>query len=217
MSTDRQKSFIATIGTKSSPLHFLDLLHGQRTVVTSSFASGGFFSGKPQSRDDSHFLGLRPEVPVDAKPRLLLYFRYTGSDYKLYIQTPGPYYGKCLSINNYGLAGAFSPTGSTTFNLIDSCHNILTLDTIKEKNPEVYIHVRNSGLLHRHKVHDSRYIYIADKGEAPMLFNLLIQEKNAPYLSAPDTTFTFVPPVRTTEKSSERTTITFSLREMIKI
>ncbi len=186
MSTDRQKSFTATIGTGDTLLHFLDLLHGQRATVTSSFASGGFFTGRPQQRDDSHLLGLRPEVPVDAKPRLLLYFRYTGSDYRLYIRTPGPYYGKCLSISNNGLAGAFISTESTTFNLIDSRHNILTLDTIKKENPEIYIQVRNSGLLHKHKVHDSNYIYIADKGEAPMLFNLIIQERNAPYLSAPD-------------------------------
>lgn len=186
MSTDRQKSFIATLGTQSSPLHFLDVLHAQPALVTSSFASGGSFTGKRQSRDDSHFLGLRPEVPVGAKPRLLLYFRYTGSDYRLYIRTPGPYYGKCLSISDGGLLGAFPPTGSTTFNLIDSCHNILTLDTIKKENPEIYIQVSDSGLLHKHKVHDSRYIYIADKGEAPMLFNLMIQERNAPYLSAPD-------------------------------
>lgn len=179
MSTDQQKSFIATIGTESSLLHFLDLLHDKPAIVTSSFGSGGFFTGKPQSRDDSHFLGLRPEVPVDAKPRLLLYFRYTGSDYRLYIRTPGPYYGKCLSISDKGLLGAFPSTGSTTFNLIDSRHNILTLDTIKTENPKIYIQIRNSGLLHKHKVHDSRYIYIADKGKAPMLFNLMIQERNA--------------------------------------
>lgn len=186
MSTDRQKSFIATIGTESSLLHFLDLLHAKPAIVTSSFASGGFFTGKPQSRDDSHFLGLRPEVPVDAKPRLLLYFRYTGSDYRLYIRTPGPYYGKCLSISDEGLLGAFPTTGSTTFNLIDNRGRLLTLDTIKTETLSIYLRVRDSGLVHVHKVHDSKYIYIADKGAAPLSFNLRIQERNAPYLSHPD-------------------------------
>lgn len=186
MSTDRQKSFIATIGTESSLLHFLDLLYGKPAIVTSSFGSGGFFTGRPQSRDDSHFLGLRPEVPVDAKPRLLLYFRYTGSDYRLYIRTPGPHYGKCLSISDEGLLGAFPPAGSTTFNLIGNRGNVLTLDTIKAETLSIYLQPKNSGLVHTHKVRDSKYIYIADKSGTRLSFNLMIQERNAPYLSYPD-------------------------------
>lgn len=186
MSTNRQKSFTATIGTNDILLHFLDLLHARRALVSYSLGSGGFFTGRRQQRDDSHFLGLRPEVPVDAKPRLLLYFRYTGNDYRLYIRTPGPYFGKCLSISETGLVGAFPPAGSTTFNLVDSRHKILTLDNIKEKHTEIYIQVKDSGLLHNHKVHDSKYIYIGDKGGTPMLFNLVIEERNAPYLSDPD-------------------------------
>ncbi|MCX7077850.1 MAG: hypothetical protein NTV76_00545 [Pseudomonas sp.] len=186
MSTDRQKSFIASIGTESSLLHFLDLLYAQRALVTSSFASGGFFTGRRQSRNDSHFLGLRPEIPVNAKPRLILYFRYTGSDYRLYIRTPGPYYGKCLSISDEGLLGAFPSAGSTTFNLIDNRGSVLTLDTIKEDTLNVYLRPKNSGLVHVHNVHDSKYIYIADKGGAPLSFNLMIQERNASYISYPD-------------------------------
>lgn len=186
MSTDRQKSFTASIGTESSLLHFLDLLHGQPAIVTSSFASGGFFTGRRQTRDDSHFLGLRPEVPVDAKPRLILYFRYTGGYYRCYIRTPGPHYGKCLSLSDKGLLGAFAPADSTTFNLLDSRGCVLTLDTIKTDTLSIYLRARDSGVVHVHKVHDSKYIYIADKGGTPMLFNLIIQERNAAYLSHPD-------------------------------
>lgn len=174
------------MGTESSPLNFLDSLHAQRAIVTSSFASGGFFSGKPQSRDDSHFLGLRPEVPVDVRPRLILYFRYTGSYYRLYIRTPGPYYGKCLSISNKGLLGAFPASGATVFNLVDNRGGVLTLDAIKNETLNIYLQPRDSGLVHAHRVRDSKYIYIADKGGAPLSFNLSIQERNAPYLSHPD-------------------------------
>lgn len=186
MSSNQQKSFTATLGTHDTLLHFLNLLHAPRALVTYSFGSGGFFTGKRQQRDDSHFLGLRPEVPVNAKPRLLLYFRYTGSDYRLSIRTPGPYFGQCLSISDTGLIGAYPAAGSTTFNLVDRRHNILTLDNIKQDHPEIYIQAKGSGLLHKHKLHDSKYIYIGDRGGAPMLFNLIIQERNAPDLSTPN-------------------------------
>jgi hypothetical protein len=186
MSSNRQKSFTATLGTHDTLLHFLNLLHAPRALVTYSFGSGGFFTGKRQQRDDSHFLGLRPEVPVNAKPRLLLYFRYTGSDYRLYIRTSGPYFGQCLSISDTGLIGAYPAAGSTTFNLVDRRHNILTLDNIKQDYPEIYIQAKGSGLLHKHKLHDSKYIYIGDRGGAPMLFNLIIQERNAPHLNSLD-------------------------------
>ena len=81
MTTDRQKSFIATLGTDNIPLHFLDLLHGEPAIASSVFASGGFFTGPPQRRDDSHRLGLHPEISADAIPGLLLYFRYTNYGY----------------------------------------------------------------------------------------------------------------------------------------
>ncbi|WP_129586942.1 hypothetical protein [Pseudomonas frederiksbergensis] len=186
MTTDRQKTFIATLGTETSLLHFLDVMHGKRTIVTSTLFSGGFFTGRPQERDDSHFLGLRPEAPIDARPRLTLYFRHTNLGYRLYIRTPGSYYGKCLSTSEEGLIGAFPPTGSETFHLLHNNGKPLTLDHLNKDRTRIYLQVRNSGLMHVHNVHDSPYIYIADKGGAPLVFNLNIQERNAPYINHPD-------------------------------
>lgn len=186
MSTDRQKSFTATLDTAGTVLHFLEALHGQKTLVTSSTSSGGFYTGRPQQRDHSHLVGLLSGAAVQAKSRLQLYFRYTGSDYQLYIRTLGPQFGKCLSISDTGLFGAFPTTGSTTFNLISKRHKVLTLDDIREDDSEIYIQVKDSGLLHQHRPHDSNYTYIADKGETPLVFSLMIDKRNAPYLDSPN-------------------------------
>ncbi|MCU1758235.1 hypothetical protein NTD84_00670 [Pseudomonas sp. 14P_8.1_Bac3] len=186
MSSDRKQSFTATLGTDASPLHFLNKLHAKRAIVTSSLSSGGFFTGRRQSRDDSHFLGLRQSIPIDAVERLSLYFRYTGEFYRLYIRTPGAYYGKCLSVADDGLLGAFPPEGSTKFSLINKQGVAMTLDHLTSDWATLYLQARDSGLLHAHRVQDSPFIYIADKGAQPLSFNLRIAQRNAPYLSNPD-------------------------------
>lgn len=185
MTTDRQKSFIATLST-SNLLHFLDVMYGGPATVASSLASGGFFTGRPQTRDDSHLLGLRRDLPADTHPKLVIYFRHTRSSYRLYIRTPGTYYGMCISVNDGGLLGAFASVGSKTFNLIDANGATINLDTISKDNIKVYLQIKHSGLVHQHKVHDSQYHYFADLGGVPMPFNLQIQQRNAPYLGDPD-------------------------------
>ncbi|KAA0969954.1 hypothetical protein [Pseudomonas sp. ANT_H12B] len=180
MSTDRQKSFIATIGAQTTLVHFLDVVHGEEATVFSSSFSGGFFTGRPETRDDSHFLSLRPE------PRLTLYFRYTSSGYRLYIRTPGPYYGKCLSISENGLLGAFPSEGAKTFNLIDKRGFILPIDGVKTDTLNIYLQVAGSpGALHIHRLHDSKFTYFADRNESPYMFNFTILERNAHYLDYP--------------------------------
>ncbi|KAF2390000.1 hypothetical protein [Pseudomonas frederiksbergensis] len=181
MSTDRQKSFIATIGTPTTLVHFLDEVLGEKATVSSSLFSGGFYTGKPQTQDHSHLVSLRPE------PRLTLYFRYTGRDYSLYIRTPGPYYGKCLSIDENGLLGAFPSEGSKTFNLRNEQGLILPIDSVKTDTLNVYLQASGSpGALHIHRLHNSPFTYFANKSESPYMFNLTILERNAPYLGYPD-------------------------------
>ncbi|MGY2339572.1 hypothetical protein ACW9HW_10055 [Pseudomonas sp. SDO5532_S415] len=186
MSTDRQKSFIATIGTSNSPLHFLGEIHGKQTIVTPTFASGGFFTGRPQKRDDSHLLGLCPETPIDTKPRLTIYFRHIDCAYRLYIRTPGSYYGMCLSTSDNGLIGAFSSAESDTFHLLRNNGIPLSLENLKKREACIYLQVKNSGLMHQHTVRGSPYLYIADIGGMPLAFNLNILERNAPYINHPD-------------------------------
>lgn len=186
MTTDRQKSFLATIGTESRLLHFLDEMHGERALSTITFASGGIFSGRPQTRDDSHLLGLRAEVPKDSKPCLALYFRHINGGYRLYIRTPGPYYGMCLSTNGSGFIGAFPSAESDTFFLTRENGMPINLVNLNEITPSIYLQVRNSGFLHAHKFRGSPYIYIANKDGPPLAFNLNIVERNAPYISRPD-------------------------------
>ncbi|WP_460164421.1 hypothetical protein [Pseudomonas sp. S2_F03] len=183
MKTDRQLSFTATFGTETTLLNFLDIALGKRAIVNSGLASGGFFTGKRQSRDDSHLIGFRPDVPVDAKPRLQLYFRHTQRHYRLYVRTAGDYYGKCLSMSDNGLLGAFPSDDSNVFALRDERGNMLTLDTIKSESLSIYLQPKESGLLHQHKEHDSTYLYVADKGDSPWL-SICTSWKEMPLTSA---------------------------------
>ncbi|WP_309675110.1 hypothetical protein [Pseudomonas sp.] len=181
MRTDLKKSFIATIGAQTTLVHFLDVVHGGKATVSSSLFSGGHYTGRPQSRDDSHFLSLRPE------PRATLYFRYTNNGYRLYIRTPGPYFGKCLSLSENGILGAFPSEGSNTFNLRDERGYTLSIDTVKSNTLDVYLQVSGlPGALHIHRLHDSKFTYFANKGGSPFMFNFTIVERNAPYLNFPD-------------------------------
>jgi hypothetical protein len=188
MSTDRQKSFIATIGTEFSLLHFLEEMHGERAISTPNRASGGFFTGPSQRRDDSHLLGLRSEVPINYRPRLALYFRHTNNGYRLYIRSPGPHYGMCLSTNNNGLIGAFPSTKSDTFYLIRGNGIPINLENLNNITPSIYLQARNSGVLHTLIIRGSPYTYIAAKEGTALAFNLNILERNSPYLNHPDET-----------------------------
>lgn len=186
MSTDRQKSFIATLGTHNSQLHFLDTLLGEKAFVTSTMVSGGFFSGRRQKHEVSHLLGLRHEATTNAERPLTLYFRHSRTGYTLYIRTKGRHYGKCLHVNKEGLIGAFAEPESTSFILLnDNCERV-NLDHIKTDVPSLYLQARDSGLVHSHKTHDSDYTFIADKGGIPLPLTLNILERNAPYLNHPD-------------------------------
>ncbi|AWY41292.1 hypothetical protein DKY63_15920 [Pseudomonas putida] len=186
MSTDRQKSFIATIGTEFGLLHFLDEMYGERAISRPTRASGGSFTGRPQSRDDSHLLGLRKDVPTNHRPRLTLYFRHTNSGYQLYIRTPGPYFGMCLSTNDNGLVGAFpSDKSSDTFYLIRENGIPINLENLNDTTPCIYLQSRNAGVLHTFIARGSPYTYIATKDGTALAFNLNTLERNAPYLNHP--------------------------------
>jgi hypothetical protein len=188
MSTDRQKSFVASIGTQFSLLHFLGEMHGERAISTPNRASGGFFTAPPQRRDDSHLLGLRGDVPINYRPRLVLYFRHTNDGYRLYIRTPGPYYGMCLNTSNNELIGAFPPTESGTFYLIRENGIPINLENLNNNTPCIYLQAKNSGVLHTLIIRGSPYTYIAAKDGTALAFNLNILERNAPYLNHPDET-----------------------------
>ncbi|HEF4762323.1 TPA: hypothetical protein SAN82_004791 [Pseudomonas putida] len=186
MSTDRQKSFIATIGTEFGLLNFLDEMYGEQAISTSTRASGGFFTGRPQTRDDSHLLGLRRDAPTHHESRLKLYFRHTTGGYRLYIRTPGPYYGMCLNARSDGLVGACPSDKSETFYLIRENGIPINLENLNDITPCIYLLSRDSGVLHTLIIRGSPYTYIAAKDGTALTFNLNILERNAPYLNHPD-------------------------------
>jgi len=187
MVTNRQNSFVATIGSGGNNLlHFLYHMHAKPAIITATQFSGGHYTGERQSRDDSHLLGTHRDVPLDTWPRLKLYFRFTGSDYRLYIRSEGAYFGKCLNMSDEGFLGAFESEDPTTFNLINQHGTPVTLDTIKEDKTYVYLQPSGSGILTAIRRENPDYVYVADMHGPLWLFNMNIEERGAAYLNSPD-------------------------------
>jgi hypothetical protein len=186
MNTDRQKSFIATLGTQGSLLHFLDVIHGECVYTTSTMASGGFFTGRRQKKDHSHFLGVGSEAPKNSAGPLTLYFRHTQFGYTIYIRSAGQYFGKCLGSDEEGLIGAVAPDKSVTFKLLNTHCKAINPESMKKGTTRIYLQARDSGLIHAHKIHNAKHTYIANKGGMPLPLILNMIESNAPDINHPD-------------------------------
>ncbi|WP_460140874.1 hypothetical protein [Pseudomonas sp. S2_E01] len=185
MTTDRQKSFIATLNVDDKQMHFLDMFHGEPVYIVNPNFSGGVFTGRPRKLDHSHFLALRPNTSAPPDLSLTLYFRHAHYGYTLYIRTPGQHFGKCLSHDN-NLIGAFPPGEASLFHLVDTLNSTINLDHIQADETTIFLRLKNSGLIHAQSSHHSRHVFIGNKGGLPLPFKLKILERNAPYINHPD-------------------------------
>lgn len=185
MSTDRQKSFIATLSVDNKHLHFLDVFHGEPVYITNPNFSGGIFSGRPRKIDYSHFLTLRPNTTTPPAVPLKIYFRHAPYGYTLYIRTPGQHYGNCLS-HDRNLVGSFPSGDASLFNLLDTHNSTINLDHIKSDETTIFLQLKESGVIHAQSAHNSNHIFIGNTGGLPLPFKLKILERNAPYINHPD-------------------------------
>ncbi|MEX3773953.1 hypothetical protein [Pseudomonas sp. MYb118] len=185
MSTDRQKSFIATLSVDNRHLHFLDVFHGEPVYITNPHFSGGAFTGRPRKVDYSHFLSLRAKTSAPPEVPLTIYFRHADYGYTLYIRTPGQHYGKCLS-HERDLVGAFPPGEASLFDLLNFQNSSINLDHIKEDETTVFLKLKKTGVLHVQNSHNSKHLFIGNTGGLPLPFKLKILERNAPYINHPD-------------------------------
>lgn len=156
MSTNRQKSFLATLSFGKKPV-----------------------SINPNAYNDVPVWGQSDEGVID-----LLYFRCDGDAYTLYIRSKGDYFGK--TINRIGIFFTADLDNSPTkFNIIDSDNEIVTLDKLSD-NQAIRLKTRNGEMLKSEfRWADDAERIVLD-GRRVVTFNLNILERNVSYLSTPD-------------------------------
>lgn len=188
MSTNRQKSFIATLELNNHYINTLKELYGTTTKRHDVSFSGGFYTGASAYRDDSHLLGRRPHAEVENVLPMTIYFRCTDDYYHLYIRSHATHTGHCISKDVAGVLGAFLPAGgdTTSFNLLSLDNRTITLEDMGRDTQRVRLKARNSGHISAVRRRGAPYSYLAGTDNDGIPFTLRIIERNASFISDPD-------------------------------
>jgi hypothetical protein len=196
MSIEQSRSFIAELKCEREPLNFrnLDLktvdiagLLGRIALAWVSplaFVATHFLSTK----EEEPFLMTRHRNGAPEPGNLLVYFRCYGDYYNIQVRSKHKF-GNFLSKHSSGILGAFPAAGgdTTSFNLLDSEGNVVTLDDFENDNVDVYLRARNADIIREMSTRQddktwSPYRIFSDKsGDKHALFNLRILERNVPY------------------------------------
>ena len=151
----------------SAHVNLLGRLHGKPAMATVSSFSGGFYTGKPQTQDHSHLLGMRPEAPGTRGEPLRLHFRHTAGGYLLTLKNTGEHYNKLLSKSWFEVLGAKDPTTKkpTLFTLIDFQQKVITPATIKSGHTRISLMTAGRKYVGGLRLRGSPYLYLAETGE----------------------------------------------------
>ncbi|MDR6962023.1 hypothetical protein J2W43_006043 [Pseudomonas brassicacearum] len=164
---DSEKSFHATLRMFDARVNLLETLHGKPAMATVSSFSGGFFTGKPQTHDHSHLLGMRAGAQGVDPSQLLLHFRPTPNGYILTLKTPGEHYNKLISKSWLEVLGAENSNtpNPTRFIFIDHQHKIITRKNINTQHTPISLMTATDKYVGGLKVRGSPYIYLAETEE----------------------------------------------------
>lgn len=164
---DSEHSFYATLDMFSAHVNLLGKLHGKPALATVSAFSGGFYTGKPQTQDHSHLLGMRVEEPRTRGEPLRLHFRHTASGYLLTIKNTGDHYDKFISKSLFEVLGAKDPNTKkpTFFTLIDFQQNVITPENIKSGHTRISLMTANKKHVGGLRLRGSPYLYLAETEE----------------------------------------------------
>lgn len=178
---DSNLSFNATLRLFDTHINLLEVLHGKPALASVSSFSGGFFTGRPQTRDHSKLLGMRPHGQGVAAPPLRLHFRATADGYQLYIRNRGEHYNKLISTSWLEVLGVNEPDidEPSTFTLIDHQNKAVTRATISAPHSSISLMTANKKYIGGMKVRGSPYLYLAETEERSRItFILSILDKN---------------------------------------
>ena len=161
---DRTHSFEATLSLPDTHVNLLEMLHGKPALATVSSFSGGFFTGRPQTLDHSHLLGMRPHGQGAAAQPLRLDFRATQAGYRLFIKNPGEHYNKLIGKRWLEVLGVTDShiDNPTVVTLINHQDNIITRADIKARHTPVSLMTANNKYIGGLKVRGSPYLYLAE-------------------------------------------------------
>lgn len=176
---DSEKSFHATLSMFDAHVNLLEALHGKPAMATVSSFSGGFFTGKPQTHDHSHLLGMRSEALGVDCTQLMLHFRPTPHGYILTLKNPGEHYNKLISKSWLEVLGAESSNtvNPTRFILIDHQQNIITRTNINAQHTPISLMTATNKYVGGLRMRGSPYIYLAETEEkSKITFILSLRE-----------------------------------------
>lgn len=169
------ENFHATLSVLNADVNLLEKLHGKPAMATISSFSGGFLTGRLQTRDHSHLLGMRAEDSNVRSEPLRLHFRHTANGYILTIKDPGDHYNKLISKRWLEVLGAKDPNtkNPTLFTLRDLQNNVITRQNITSEHTPISLmtsHKKHVGGL---KFRGSPYLYLAETQEQSKVIFLL--------------------------------------------
>jgi len=171
-----EKSFIAELASDHGHLHFPRLTHGREVTMPTT----GLFDFTPTQTYVSDTLFADRDLP---RATLQFYFMHIdgSSNYLMFVITPGPLFGRLISIDEYdGLTAMAGPTAGprqhATFHFLDNNGNPASLDNPNSNTLSVTAKA-NGVSLKRRKSSNEGFIIYAGAG-IQMNFILKIIKRN---------------------------------------
>lgn len=180
MNTDQKKSFIARIRCDDTPMKFFEQMLGSSAGQGNLLTTSHRYSNLSQRMVQAH--RANNAAVLTRSDEMVVYFRCYDDYYNIQIRSEG-YLGKYFSKNPHGLLGAFAgAAGNTTsFNLLNMDHEIITLDDLKKDEATVYLKARNADTIKRHLIENLKVYAYTDQVGEPVTFKLKILERDVPY------------------------------------
>lgn len=143
MSTNQEKSFIATLTTSSGALLVPRLAFGRQTHIQKPDFDPFTFEAK---KDVSNYLCVKSNATSEP---LKFYFKCIDDYYSIYVMNEGRYYFYALSNEDQDFISLYPhDEDQTTFNLLNANSTIITLDDLNSNSSQVRIQTRGGRSLH---------------------------------------------------------------------
>lgn len=189
MTKDQERSFIARITCNGMNMTFFDQI-----LSASHFEPQRLKSPIPPnivSTFEAYEPASRELLPVGGRktPAVVIHFRCYDDYYNMQILSEA-YYQKYFSQGDQGVLGAYPAAGgdTTSFNLLDGYHQIITLDDLNASKASIYLKARNAGIIRQEIWRDPAYSRcFTDKTGDAVTFELEILERqvSSPASSTP--------------------------------
>ena len=189
MTKDQERSFIARMTCNGMNMTFFDQI-----LSASHFEPQRLKSPIPPnivSTFEAYDPASRTMRPVGGRKRtaMVIHFRCYDDYYNMQILSEA-YYQKYFSKNEHGVLGAFPAAGgdTTSFNLLDSNQQIITLDDLSGDTATVHLKAPNAAIIKKEIWRDPAYsTCFTDKSGDIATFKLDILERqvSSPARSTP--------------------------------